>query len=127
MIIRIASYVHICLSPSSYRLFPNYRRIGDQHVRFSAQGLGYSVKDCHNGMATIDKGATYGDQSQFSSGNYYLIYSTNRAGEQPVSGQVIYDNIQTVLNNCATVYPYYVGSYGTGNCPKCHVTVNYRF
>ncbi|TFK54726.1 hypothetical protein OE88DRAFT_950256 [Heliocybe sulcata] len=82
----------------------------------------YIANECRAGMALIDRGATYTDQAQFSNGHCYIIYATNGAGPQPVSGQVIYDTANTILNDCQ----HSCGSYGTGNCDKCHVTLNFR-
>ncbi|TFK54725.1 hypothetical protein OE88DRAFT_1642070 [Heliocybe sulcata] len=79
--------------------------------------------DCQTGLALINRDTTYTDQAQFSSGHCYIIYATNGAGPQPVSGQLIYDTANTILNNCGN----HCGSYGTNNnCPSCHVTLNYR-
>ncbi|RDW93603.1 uncharacterized protein DSM5745_00925 [Aspergillus mulundensis] len=81
-----------------------------------------SITDCQAALRNIDTSATYNDQSQFSVGNCYMIYATNDAGEQPVSGQVLYDTAKSILDTCG----HHKGSYGTNNCDSCHVTVNYR-
>ncbi|KAI1121502.1 hypothetical protein F5Y10DRAFT_288409 [Nemania abortiva] len=78
--------------------------------------------DCDTGVSHIDPGATYNDQAQFSSGNCYIIYATNGAGPQPVSGQVLINTANAILDECSNLH----GSYGTNNCESCHVTVNYR-
>ncbi|KAJ5799064.1 uncharacterized protein N7518_001132 [Penicillium psychrosexuale] len=79
-------------------------------------------KDCAKAISNIDTSATYNDGSQFSEGHCYLVYATNGSGDQPVSGQTIHDVAQSILDGCAKKH----GSYGTGNCDACHVTVNYR-
>lgn len=45
---------------------------------------------------------------------------TNHA--PPVSGQQIKNTAWAILNGCSDG----CGSYGTGNCDGCHVTINYR-
>ncbi|TFY51700.1 hypothetical protein EVG20_g10875 [Dentipellis fragilis] len=79
--------------------------------------------DCEDAIATVNPGATYSDQAQFSVGNCYMIYATNGAGAQPVSGQTIINTANNILNVCNPC-----GSYGTNNggCSSCHVTLNYR-
>ncbi|TFK54727.1 hypothetical protein OE88DRAFT_1598187, partial [Heliocybe sulcata] len=89
----------------------------------SASCINHDItSDCQAGLALIQKGANYTDQAQFSSGHCYILYATNGDGPQPVSGQVIYDTANVILNNCDIR----CGSYETGNCEKCHVTINYR-
>ncbi|KII83344.1 hypothetical protein PLICRDRAFT_32926 [Plicaturopsis crispa FD-325 SS-3] len=80
--------------------------------------------DCENAIGTVAPSATYTDQTQFSYGNCYMIYATNGAGAQPVSGQVIINTANTILSACGDS----CGSYGTNNngCSSCHVTLNYR-
>ncbi|OSC99404.1 hypothetical protein PYCCODRAFT_842578 [Trametes coccinea BRFM310] len=102
--------------------------------------------DCAKAIASVDQTATYTDQAQFSVGNCYskslssvlvcsevtgeadipsvilVIYATNGAGEQPVSGAVIIDTTRSILNACSNI----CGSFGTNNCPTCHVTLNFR-
>ncbi|RWA07876.1 hypothetical protein EKO27_g7228 [Xylaria grammica] len=82
-----------------------------------------TLGDCKTGLANINVYTQYSDHSQFSYGNCYIIYATNGAGAQPVSGQVILDTANNILNQCSSHH----GSYGTNNnCASCHVTVNYR-
>ncbi|KAF2966576.1 hypothetical protein GQX73_g7030 [Xylaria multiplex] len=81
-----------------------------------------SLSDCQAALGNINTGTSYSDQSQFSSGNCYVIYATNGAGPQPVSGQTILDTANAILDQCSSRH----GSYGTNNCESCHVTVNYR-
>ncbi|KAJ8473491.1 hypothetical protein ONZ51_g7839 [Trametes cubensis] len=92
--------------------------------------------DCGKAIATVNAAASYTDQAQFSVGDCYsitllliglshsVIYATNGAGDQPVSGQTIIDTANTILDTCT----YGCGSYGTNNvgCSSCHVTLNYR-
>ncbi|KAF9818975.1 hypothetical protein IEO21_02389 [Rhodonia placenta] len=80
--------------------------------------------DCQQAIDNVNAGATYSDQAQFSVGNCYMIYATNGAGAQPVSGQTIIDTADTILSSCSDT----CGSYGTNNngCSACHVTLNYR-
>ncbi|KAH9891310.1 hypothetical protein C8Q73DRAFT_747268 [Cubamyces lactineus] len=80
--------------------------------------------DCAQAIASVNAGATYTDQAQFSVGSCYMIYATNGAGAQPVSGQVIINTANTILGTCSHA----CGSYGTNNggCSSCHVTLNYR-
>ncbi|KAL5373722.1 hypothetical protein PMIN06_010863 [Paraphaeosphaeria minitans] len=92
----------------------------------SLVGLNESLKDCYNGLNRVDRGAQYSDQTQFSSGHCYIIYATNGAGAQPVSGQTIVDTATSILTDCGGIVHLSEGSYGTGNCESCHVTVNYR-
>ncbi|KAA1470657.1 hypothetical protein DENSPDRAFT_879875 [Dentipellis sp. KUC8613] len=95
------------------------------HNNCSGSGLCSSsiVGDCRNAIRGVNPGATYSDQAQFSVGHCYMIYATNNAGPQPISGQRIIDTANTILSNCDGC-----GSYGTNNagCPSCHVTLNYR-
>ncbi|KAI0014099.1 hypothetical protein F4779DRAFT_560716 [Xylariaceae sp. FL0662B] len=84
--------------------------------------LSPSLSDCETGLRNINQGAQYVDQSQFSYGHCYIIYATNGAGAQPVSGATIYSTAMNILNQCSARH----GSYGTNNCASCHVTVNYR-
>lgn len=51
-----------------------------------------------------------------------MVYATNGAGVEPLSGQTIRDTAQEILSNCGGGK----GSFGTNNCGSCHVTVNYR-
>ncbi|KAI0644492.1 hypothetical protein C8Q79DRAFT_1011533 [Trametes meyenii] len=80
--------------------------------------------ECETAIATVHPGSTYTDQAQFSVGHCYMIYATNGAGEQAVSGQLIIDAANTILENCDKS----CGSFGTNNagCSSCHVTLNYR-
>ncbi|CDO70454.1 hypothetical protein BN946_scf184496.g3 [Trametes cinnabarina] len=80
--------------------------------------------DCEKAIATVNPSSSYSDQAQFSVGHCYMIYATNGAGAQEVSGQTIIDTANTILENCSGV----CGSYGTNNvgCSSCHVTLNYR-
>ncbi|KAI0328407.1 hypothetical protein GY45DRAFT_1010505 [Cubamyces sp. BRFM 1775] len=80
--------------------------------------------DCGKAIATVNPDASYTDQAQFSVGDCYMIYATNGAGQQSVSGQTIIDTANTILDTCT----YGCGSYGTNNpgCSSCHVTLNYR-
>ncbi|TFK46810.1 hypothetical protein OE88DRAFT_1637690 [Heliocybe sulcata] len=78
--------------------------------------------DCQGGLALINQGATYNDQAQFSNGHCYIIYATNGEGAQPISGSTIHSTASAIISNCG----HHCGSYGTNNCPNCHVTVNYR-
>ena len=107
--------------------------------------------DCGKAIATVNAAASYTDQAQFSVGDCYsesphrvasayflelgitllliglshsVIYATNGAGDQPVSGQTSIDTANTILDTCT----YGCGSYGTNNvgCSSCHVTLNYR-
>ncbi|KAA1470662.1 hypothetical protein DENSPDRAFT_879879 [Dentipellis sp. KUC8613] len=79
--------------------------------------------DCRSAINSVVAGDTYSDQAQFSVGHCYMIYATNGAGAQPVSGQTIINTANTILSNCNPC-----GSYGTNNagCSSCHVTLNYR-
>ncbi|EYE99782.1 uncharacterized protein EURHEDRAFT_373693 [Aspergillus ruber CBS 135680] len=79
-------------------------------------------EQCIDALNNIDTTKTYKDQQEFSSGHCYLKYATNGSGDQDLSGQRIRDVAQNILDNCSDGH----GSYGTGNCEKCHVTVNYR-
>ncbi|KAI9059200.1 hypothetical protein FKP32DRAFT_1580372 [Trametes sanguinea] len=79
-------------------------------------------RDCARAIASVDQSATYNDQAQFSIGNCYMIYATNGAGDQPVSGAVIIDTARSILDGCSNI----CGSFGTNNCASCHVTLNYR-
>ena len=81
-----------------------------------------SLSDCEKALANINTGSTYTDQAQFSVGTCYMIYATNGAGPQSLSGQGILDTAQSILDDCTG----YKGSFGTNNCESCHVTVNYR-
>ncbi|TFY62380.1 hypothetical protein EVG20_g6728 [Dentipellis fragilis] len=81
------------------------------------------IGNCRNAIGNVNAGATYSDQARFSVGHCYMIYATNNAGPQPISGQIIIDAANTILANCNGC-----GSYGTNDagCPSCHVTLNYR-
>ncbi|KAI0633792.1 hypothetical protein C8Q77DRAFT_1056933 [Trametes polyzona] len=80
--------------------------------------------DCLKAISLVNPHATYTDQAQFSTGHCYMKYATNGAGPQPVSGQVIIDTANTILNQCS----HHCGSYGTNSpgCSSCHVSLNYR-
>ncbi|KAA1476460.1 hypothetical protein DENSPDRAFT_843435 [Dentipellis sp. KUC8613] len=77
--------------------------------------------DCHNAILSVSPGIAYTDQAQFDAGHCSLTY----AGAQPLSGQIIIDTANRILDDCQ---PYACGSYGTGNagCGECRVTLNYR-
>ncbi|KAK1146857.1 hypothetical protein N8T08_002175 [Aspergillus melleus] len=81
-----------------------------------------NTKDCDKALNSINKDLTYKDQSQFSVGNCYVIYATNGSGDKRVSGQKIHDTVKTIIDTCSD----HKGSFGTGNCDACHVTVNYQ-
>ncbi|KAM0804888.1 hypothetical protein BDR22DRAFT_799664, partial [Usnea florida] len=92
--------------------------------RSSCAGSSFSpnLGDCERALAKINTGSFYSDQAQFSVGTCYMIYATNGAGLQALSGQTIYDTAQSILSKCSG----YEGSLGMDNCKSCHVTVNYR-
>ncbi|KAI4606395.1 hypothetical protein J4E80_010147 [Alternaria sp. BMP 0032] len=81
-----------------------------------------NLSECYVGIARIDVNAYYNDQQEFSQGSCFIKYATNGSGQQAVRGQVIKDKAEYILAHCGKSH----GSYGTGNCDKCHVTVNYR-
>ncbi|EYE99783.1 uncharacterized protein EURHEDRAFT_407782 [Aspergillus ruber CBS 135680] len=78
--------------------------------------------DCDKARDSIDATATYKDGKEFSKGTCYVKYATNGSGDQPIKGQDIINTMNNIQQNCNSN----VGSYGTGNCEKCHVTINYR-
>ncbi|KAH9894827.1 hypothetical protein C8Q73DRAFT_645877 [Cubamyces lactineus] len=103
------------------------KRAADYSNNCKGSGLCGSIDiraDCGKAIATVNAGASYTDQAQFSVGDCYMIYATNGAGDQPVSGQTIIDTANTILDTCSNG----CGSYGTNNvgCSSCHVTLNYR-
>ncbi|KAL2819168.1 hypothetical protein BJX63DRAFT_428824 [Aspergillus granulosus] len=81
-----------------------------------------SASDCKKALNNINVNRTYKDQSQFSVGDCYMIYATNGSGDKLVSGRRIYDTAKSIIDTCSG----HKGSFGTGNCDACHVTVNYR-
>ncbi|KAL1301834.1 hypothetical protein AAFC00_006019 [Neodothiora populina] len=102
-------------------------------LAISASAFGYSnncegssnspdINDCYAALDNIDVGANYEDQAEFSTGSCYLVYATNGSGPQPVSGQTVHDIASNILAQCG----HHKGSFGTGKCDACHVTVNYR-
>jgi len=64
----------------------------------------------------------YNDGQEFSQGSCFIKYATNGSGSKPVKGSIIKEKAEYILAHCGKSH----GSYGTGNCDKCHVTVNYR-
>ncbi|CAG5158676.1 uncharacterized protein ALTATR162_LOCUS5200 [Alternaria atra] len=81
-----------------------------------------NLSDCYVGIDRIDVGAFYSDGQEFSQGSCFIKYAINKSGPYAVSGQTIKDKALYILAHCG----HHHGSYGTGNCEKCHVTVNYR-
>ncbi|OOO07148.1 hypothetical protein OAory_01093510 [Aspergillus oryzae] len=53
--------------------------------------LSPTLSDCEAALGNIHVGESCADQSEFSVGNWYMIYATNGSGEQRFSGQIIYD------------------------------------
>lgn len=107
----LSSYVH-SLTPRS--------------CKGSAVSLGPHLGDCFVGIRKIDQNAMYNDQAQFSYNNCYLKYATNGSGAKPIKGIDIVNKINEIIASCRPPNGYYSGSFGTGNCDACHVTVNYR-
>ncbi|GAB1203791.1 hypothetical protein APSETT445_002431 [Aspergillus pseudonomiae] len=82
-----------------------------------------SITDCQEAIRRIDEGKDYGDGSEFSVGNCYMVYATNGTGEHKLDGKTIRNTAQSILDSCG----HHKGSYGTNNdCDSCHVTINYR-
>lgn len=77
---------------------------------------------CSLGIHTINVTATYRDQDEWSPDDCMIKYRTDGAGDWEISGQTIKDVASQLLADCEGH-----GSYGTGNCPTCHVTMNYRW
>ncbi|KAI3317049.1 hypothetical protein HD806DRAFT_541659 [Xylariaceae sp. AK1471] len=65
--------------------------------------LSPSLDACSTALSHIDPGTQYSDQSQFSSGDCYVIYTTNSAGAQPVSGQLTLNTAKDILNECSSL------------------------
>ncbi|KAJ5799063.1 uncharacterized protein N7518_001131 [Penicillium psychrosexuale] len=87
-----------------------------------AAGIALIPQNCINAKNAIDTSATYTDGTEFSKGNCYVKYATNGSGDQPISGQDIVNTMTTIMDSCDLR----IGSFGTGNCDSCHVTINYR-
>ncbi|KAI1343063.1 hypothetical protein F5Y15DRAFT_412730 [Xylariaceae sp. FL0016] len=82
-----------------------------------------NINNCMWAMENnIDQGATYSDGQEFSFQDCYIKYATNGSGAQSISGADIYQTCRTIIEACGFAH----GSYGTGNCDECHVTMNYR-
>lgn len=90
----------------------------------SCKGSTFSpnIDACYAGLANIDVNADYDDGYEWSSCDCYMVYATNGSGEEPISGQTLKTITTNILQQCG----HHKGSFGTGNCNKCHVTVNYR-
>ncbi|KAK4691850.1 hypothetical protein P7C71_g5245, partial [Lecanoromycetidae sp. Uapishka_2] len=69
------------------------------------------LTDCQVALQNINTGQIYSDGAQFSVGSCYMVYATNGARAQTISGQIIYDIAQNILNDCG----HYRGSFGTNN------------
>ncbi|KAL8761526.1 MAG: hypothetical protein Q9184_002346, partial [Pyrenodesmia sp. 2 TL-2023] len=76
------------------------------------------LPDCHYGLLAIDPLATYEDRQEFSPGHCMIQYRTDGTGPHPISGAIIRDTAQAIMEKCDK----HKGSFGTGNCEKCHVT-----
>ncbi|KAF9818972.1 hypothetical protein IEO21_02386 [Rhodonia placenta] len=88
---------------------------------------GNSIRsDCEKAIDSVDASATYTDQAQFSVGHCYMIYATNGAGPQPVSGQTIINTANEILITCSVQSCGSIGTSYNNACPSCHVTLNYR-
>ncbi|KAI1145051.1 hypothetical protein F4825DRAFT_457905 [Nemania diffusa] len=101
---------------------PSFKNLFMAAVAATATQAYSNKADCVTGISHINPNTQYSDQAQFSSGDCYIIYATNNAGPQPISGQVLIDTANDILDECSSLH----GSYGTNNCASCHVTVNYR-
>ena len=58
-----------------------------------------------------------------------MKYRTVKEGEKPVSGSVLIATVAELESYCKHVFDGEIaihGSFATGNCKSCHVTVNYR-
>lgn len=80
------------------------------------------LNDCKRNMATIKPEILYTGGHQWSDQHCMIQYRTGHAGDHPLLGKVIYDTINAILDKCKEHH----GSFGTGNCDTCGVTVNYR-
>lgn len=87
------------------------------------------IDDCWAGMRdNIDPTRKYQDEHVFSYGTCFMVYRTDGAIDFPLSGQVINDTLTRMLKECCCDARGYNhrGSFGTGNCDQCHVTVDYQ-
>ncbi|TFY57730.1 hypothetical protein EVG20_g8426 [Dentipellis fragilis] len=71
--------------------------------------------DCHNAILSVSPGIAYTDQAQFNAGHCSLTYETDGAGAEPLSGQIIIDTANQILDDCQPC-----GSYGTNNAGLEH-------
>ncbi|KAL8922710.1 MAG: hypothetical protein Q9208_005023 [Pyrenodesmia sp. 3 TL-2023] len=79
-------------------------------------------KDCIAGLRTINATATYNNLDEFSVRTCMIQYRTDDEYSPDVFGRVILDVAKRIMKGCLSGH----GSLGTGNCEKCHVTMNYR-
>ncbi|KAL8917340.1 MAG: hypothetical protein Q9208_008010 [Pyrenodesmia sp. 3 TL-2023] len=85
-------------------------------------GMEPNVPDCRYGLLAIDPLALYSNLQEFSPGHCMIQYRTDDTGPHPIPGAIIRDTAQRILLECAR----HRGSFYTGNCEECHVTVNYK-
>lgn len=78
------------------------------------------------GLSRIKPNDKYTDGYEFSHGDCMVQYRTGGSGPQPLLGEVILKTANAILDDCMDMSGTSHGSFGTGNCDKCHVTINYR-
>ncbi|KAL8872372.1 MAG: hypothetical protein Q9174_001988 [Haloplaca sp. 1 TL-2023] len=85
--------------------------------------------DCINAKSNIDPKATYTGGEEFSVDTCFMKYRTVKEGEKPVSGAIILDTLKDLESYCKQVFDGQTaihGSFATGSCKSCHITVDYR-
>ncbi|KAK8238599.1 hypothetical protein HDK90DRAFT_465386 [Phyllosticta capitalensis] len=78
--------------------------------------------ECGWALNTIVNTTTYVGGDDFSQLECMIQYRTGGFRDQPLLGEVIKQKAQEILWYC----PDQKGSFGTGNCPRCRVTINWR-
>ncbi|KAL8934448.1 MAG: hypothetical protein Q9216_005906, partial [Gyalolechia sp. 2 TL-2023] len=84
--------------------------------------------DCDEAIARIVPTDAYPTGTEFSYGTCYLIYRSGNSGFQWIPGSALLDAIGDLYKRCPRHRDGVVarGSVGTGNCERCHVTMNFR-
>ncbi|KAI4173486.1 MAG: hypothetical protein LQ346_008413 [Caloplaca aetnensis] len=76
---------------------------------------------CAGTLAHIDLNSTWVDGSKVTGNHCLVTYQTDGYGVFPISGQLVRDTAGRIMSTCGKMH----GSFATGSCPACHVTVNW--
>ncbi|KAL8903157.1 MAG: hypothetical protein Q9207_004106 [Kuettlingeria erythrocarpa] len=79
------------------------------------------ANQCAGSFAHIDVNSTWIDGDKVTGNHCLITYQTEGYGVYPISGQLVRDTAGRIMSTCAKMH----GSFATGSCPSCHVTVNW--